>query len=310
MNKFLFVGDVHASSIQYETRLDDTRETVKQKLSYVLGKAKELNVPVIFSGDFLNANGNSTEYLLELIDIFSQFGVPCYNIGGNHECRGTSYASYAKSQVQYFYRAGVMTFLDSNVYDLPVDYGTNSGVIRGYSAYSELNTEKPESVLGLVVHHFLIDSFEDTLICYPDKMKQIFPNLQFILAGHDHAYYPITRTPGGVTIVRPGSLLRKDSGVASDRKPLYAVIDFTDTVPYYGYEAVPAQPFSSLFNLSVKETNKDQAKSIDSFIAKIRSSNSCGMNLQQVFEQQLQLVENLETRNLIKSDLQQFGFIA
>lgn len=303
MSVQIYVGDVHGSSHQYGTRLDNSTETFFEKLKYVLDKAKELSAPVIFTGDFLDNNNNSKTFLLRLLRLLKYSGVDCYTIGGNHEMRGTSFESYLDSQIQFLFEAGALKFLDSNSKDLEVP----GGLIRGFSAYSTLNTDNAGSVIGLVVHHFLVDSFDDTLVCYPSQMKKIFPNLKFIVAGHDHSYYPVSYTPEGVALIRPGSLMRISSDKANNRKPLYVEYHLEEQQVYY--REVPAKKYSELFDLTSKQEKKEVQSAVDRFILDMKSQTRTGVDLAGIFRSRLNSIDNPQYKEYIHQDLIEHGFL-
>lgn len=307
MNRALIAGDVHCTSHDFTTRLDKSSETVVTKLEFLLNKAEETESDIIFPGDFLDNNRNTKEFLLNLIRLFKKHpNVKCYSIIGNHECHGDDYSSAAYSQLQFLFEAGALKFFDSTVGDIPIP----GGRLRGYSAYNQLSTEHADEVLGIVCHHFLIDSFNDTLVVYPDKLKEVFPNLKFIIAGHDHGYYPITTTPAGVTLIRPGSLLRTSSSKENNRVPCYCEVDFTKQPYDFAYKEVPAQKYSEIFSLDVKDMKKEADSAVDNFILEMRRQVRIGVDLSTMFKARLDLVTDLNQKQLITNDLQEHQFLA
>lgn len=304
---FMFVGDVHASSRNFSTRTDKSSETTLVKLEYLLEQADKTGSALVFTGDFLDNNQNSREYLLALIRLFKKYKCPKFSIIGNHECRGDDFSSAAYSQLQFLFESEALTYFDSNLRDIQTDYGN----IRGYSAYTKLSTDNAESVIGIVCHHFLIDSFNDTLVVYPDKLKEIFPNLKFIVAGHDHAYYPITYSNSGVAIVRPGSLTRISSGKENNRKPCYAQVELTDEpLLQFVYKEVPAAKYSELFSLNVKDMKKEATSAVDSFILDMRRQIKIGVDLSSIFRARLAEVQDEASRKIIETDLQEYQFLS
>lgn len=306
-NSFMFVGDVHASSRNFSTRTDHSSEATYAKLQFLLEQAEKTNSCLVFTGDFLDNNQNSREYLLSLIRLFKKYKCEKFSIIGNHECRGDDYSSAIYSQLQFLFESEALTFFDSTANDIKTDYGR----IRGYSAYTKLSTDNAEEVIGIVCHHFLIDSFDDTLVVYPDNLKEIFPNLKFIVAGHDHAYYPITYSNTGVAIVRPGSLTRISSGKENNRKPCYAAATLTsDPIVQFLYKEVPAAKYSEIFSLNVKDMKKEATSAVDSFILDMRRQIKIGVDLSSIFKARLEEVKDSQSRQIIETDLREHQFLS
>lgn len=317
-DRFVFVGDVHFSSVQYGTRLDNSLKTLFSKLEFVLRYAESVQgetgiMPfVIFTGDFLNGNNNSTQSLLDLIDLFVPYteNFLCYTIGGNHELRGDDPRSLDASQLQFLVRAHVLNLLVPYDEDLIVGQGH---LLRGWSAYDPFpDKHNPDMVWGLVLHHYLSSSLSDPLSVSLDDLIDRFPDLKFVVAGHDHAMYPV-QSYRGVTIIRPGSLFRTSSAADSDRIPCVADVSvYRDGRVDARYVPVTvALPYGQVFDLegkasrkAVKEAGGDIA---DRFISRFGDPTGLGARLEDVFSAMLDKVPSSD-RDMVRADLAANGW--
>jgi len=196
-----------------------------------------------------------------------------------------------------------------------LDYRVPPGsYIRGYSAYSELNTSDADKVIGLVCHHWIMDAFGDTLVVYPDDMRRVFPNLKFIVAGHDHAYHPSYMARDGVMVVRPGSMMRTDAGKASDRIPLVNLVTVEEGasgVLRFTWDEVPiacARPYSEVFYTEKRDINAESVNALSRFVRQMQDHSTAVMDIQSAVREQLALVPAAD-QGMVKADLASNGFM-
>ncbi len=317
--KIIVVGDPHFWDRDISSRCDNYQDTSINKLKQVVEYQKRYQVDcVIFLGDFFHAPLTSKEYLNELVLELKKFQCPLYTLVGNH--RGDqSYKDWRS-----FEKKDLGTLVFTGVLNILLAYESSNGSIVGMSAYETLydvlfemnrytETTKPiknEAIHILACHHFIKgsgSSFEDDLILDVSEVKQTFPNLKYILAGHDHAKYD-TKIIDGVKIIRPGSLMRTSSAGDQDRNICVAYLD-TD-MDIVEYLPISSLAYKSLF------VNKDHKKDIQDkmMIDQIVSNFSNGDNLDTIMAEDLlkesvEQIDNLEIRDYIKSILRSMGVI-
>lgn len=307
----LFVGDVHASSTDIKTRSDKSSETVLEKLEWVcLLAVKSGYSSVVFTGDFISGNNLSTSYLLRLIAL-KKYNLKMYTITGNHECLGDDYSSIPKSQISLLFESGLLS---------PLEYlSTSMGSVVGYNAYETEEefvkkiSNVPKPITGLVVHHFLseLTPGQGSLYLSVKRLKDILPDLRYIVAGHDHTSYANTDV-SGVLVLRPGSLLRTSSIITSNRDirvcgfrddtSLSVSDNFIDIV--YNH----ALDYNSVFNKETDMIDKFAFDSISSLVAKFESSRAISVDPTTIFMSVLNSVKNEYSRDIIKADLKEHGF--
>jgi len=325
-NKILFIGDLHLSDRQIATRVDDTTETCLEKLQWILNFAERHSADIIHTGDMFTHTLYSNKTRLRIKKMLKEFrsgtGLRFWSCSGNHsgdvEDRDPNSVIYR--ELGQFCFDGYVNFLgksgDFGLGDYAhffTGFSTKGFLIRGYSAYSELNTEYPEEVQGLVCHHWIMDAFGDSLVVYPDDMKKIFPNLRFIVAGHDHAYHESYYSRDGVFVVRPGSVMRTDSGKSSDRIP--GVVLYTPS-PYEGvsndrWEYIPigcARPYNEVFYSEKKQVDADSVNALTRFINQMQTCSDSVMDLSHQVKILLSTVPAGDLE-MIKADLAANGFV-
>jgi len=189
--KFIILGDCHLSDKQIMTRVDSSAETALRKLSWVVDYALVNNAVILHTGDFTTGQLLTNRYRIAVRDILKKLkttrGANAFfcSISGNHDASGEVYSTIWEREYGLFVMDGYINHLDTK----PV-YG-GSFAIGGISAYHDLDevlnsSETYQHVEVLLVHAFIQDAFGDTLVVYPDDLKKKFPDLKYLIAGHDH----------------------------------------------------------------------------------------------------------------------------
>jgi hypothetical protein len=312
MNKpIIFLGDAHLSDHQIKTRVDDSSETGLEKLAWVIDFAGKCGADIIQTGDFISSMLFSTKFRFRvkmLLKNAKQKGVSFSAISGNHDVTGADFEELGFRELGQLCHDGYMDFLGPWE-GKDQDYWLNEGSIRGYSAYSQLSTDNVKMVVGLVVHHWIQDAFGDSLVVYPDDMKKIFPNLQFIVAGHDHSFHESYVSRDGVRVVRPGSMLRTDSGKSSDRIPEIVVLDPASSLDSWSYHKIGcARPYSEVFYTEKKDVDKESAGAINAFVQRMNQDVGVILDVNSVVKTQFNLLPDID-KPVIKQDLVANGFM-
>ena len=323
-SKILFVGDLHLSDRQITTRVDDTTETCLEKLQWILNFAEKVSADIIHTGDMFTHTLYNNKTRLRIKKMLKEFrsgtGLRFWSCNGNHggDIEDKDPNSVIYRELGQFCFDGYIDFLgksgDLGSGDYAVFYPDLKGfLIRGYSAYSELDKSYAEDVQGLVCHHWIMDAFGDSLVVYPDDMKKIFPNLRFIVAGHDHAYHEPYYSRDGVFVVRPGSVMRTDSGKSSDRIPgveLYTPSSY-EGLSNDSWEHIPigcAKPYGDVFYSERKQADADSVGALSRFINQLQNCSGSIMDVNTVLKDLLSAVP-VGDLEMIKSDLAANGFV-
>ena len=322
----VFLGDPHLSDRQISTRVDDTTETCLEKFEWVLNYAKSIDANIICTGDMFTHTlfNNRTRYRLKkAIREYRYSGGWLWSISGNHsgdiEDRNPDSALYR--ELGQFVLDGYVNFLgcfDRYCRSYFLDRSlTNSPVIIGYSAYcTDVNDSVAESlsdrVIGMVCHHFIgQECFGDPLVIYPDDMKKVFPNLRFIVGGHDHAHHVPYMSRDGVWVVRPGSMMRTDSGESSKRIPCVEVLYPRMDGEPDRWEIVPiacARSYDEVFFAEKRDINAGSVNALERFVRQMQEQTNVVMDINSAVKEQFALVPH-EDRDMVRADLAAQGFM-
>jgi predicted phosphodiesterase len=329
--KIIFLGDAHLSDRQIKTRADATAETCLEKFAWVLDYAKKEGADIIHTGDFVPCLIYNTRFrydLKVLLKAARDGGVGFWSVSGNHDVSGADFSELPHREFGQLCMDGYVDFLGpwgkpggtAGDY-VPGQEGGNIrdycmpdalGVIRGYSAYSCLDqVTGREAVTGLVCHHWIGDAFGDSLVVYPDDLKRAFPNLRFVVSGHDHAFHPAYVSRDGVLVVRPGSMMRTDSGKSSDRVPRFAVWDMDSGFGEgaWSYQEIGcARPYSEVFYTEMKAVNKESAGVLEDFVKRMSQNVDVVMDVNSVIKSQYDLLQEPD-KPFVREDLVANGFM-
>lgn len=302
MAKFIFTGDWHLSSIGIKTRIDNYSFTCLDKLNQLVDLAKEQTAnSIICPGDIFHANNISAQFFADLFDILDNalsLGITFYLNVGNHDVSNAVTHTWKVRQLRQLSVHPAIKVI-SGVTDI-------NGVSFGfYNAYSDLPLGNYDVCVS---HHFCIDSFNDELVLYPSALKETVPSCKLLLAGHDHSEYPIYED-SGITVVRPGSLLRTSSAEHNNRTPAVYIWDSDKGYSQEAFTKYPlrALPYNDIFLTNLKQAEKETDSAIDKFISRITTGVTCKVNVTDVIKAQLELLNN-EDQQLIKQDLIANGF--
>jgi hypothetical protein len=312
----VFLGDAHLSDRRIKTRVDDTVRTCLEKFEWVLNYAVSIGADIIHTGDFVPCvlfNSVFRYDIKVMLRNAAKRGVCFYTISGNHDVSGNDFGDLCYRELGQLVMDGYVHFLGpwgDYVDDYPLD--GLGGVIRGYSAYSQLETGVSSGfVRGLVCHHWIGDAFEDSLVVYPDDMKGFFPNLKFIVAGHDHAFHSPYVSRDGVLVVRMGSMMRTDSGASSDRIPCVAVWHSVDDFGSGSWEYVGigcARPYSEVFYTERKAIDKGSVRALEAFVKQMGQSVDVVLDINSVIKSQFDRLDESD-KSFIREDLVANGFL-
>jgi hypothetical protein len=311
MKPVVFLGDPHLSDRQILTRFDDTAVVCLEKFEWVLDYALGIGADILCTGDVFTHTlySNKTRHRVKrALRRFGESGGIFASCGGNHsgDVEGTDISTTPYRELGQFCFDGYMRYLGSlegSFYDYRFEGG---GVIVGYSAYEAGVKSRPEDdVVGVVCHHWIQDAFGDSLVVYPDDLKRIFPGLQFVVAGHDHAFHEPYVSRDGVLVVRPGSMMRTDAGKSSRRIPGLAV--------WYGgdrWEYVPvacARQYDEVFYSEKRKVDAESAGAIYQFVRRMQQSGDVVLDVNSVVQAQYDVVPEPD-RGFIRDDLVSNGF--
>lgn len=301
--KFIFVGDPHFSDVGVSSRLDDYMETSLDKLRFLVDLAQKLKAHLVFAGDTFQQNLYNAYYRSQIRHLMSQ--AFCITVIGNHngDTIRSNYSTWKEREVGDFIASGVLMHIDSFREANPNFLGLNAYQYKPEDLPGKIL--KADSVQYIFAHSF-IDVSSDELSFSSQALKRAFPNLKTIFAGHDHQRYePITY--GGVTILRPGSMMRTSSKEDSKRIPSVYFYD-TDTDQYEEISIACAKPYDMVFKVEAKIVAADAERQVDTFISSVSGMKSEESSVSKVVLDMVSQLEDSELKKDIKADLSKVGF--
>jgi len=115
-------------------------------------------------------------------------------------------------------------------------------------------------------------------------------------------------------VVRPGSVMRTDSGKSSNRIPsveLYTP-SLDEGLSNDSWQRIPigcARPYKEVFYSEKKQADAESANAIERFIKQMQNCSGSVMDIDSVIKEQLKLVP-VEDQGMVKTDLVSQGFIS
>lgn len=301
--KILITGDPHLWDRNILSREDTSSSTSLKKVEEVFSLASFLKVDaLILTGDVFHAPVRSKIWLYKLKLLLRSSPVPIFSIFGNHDIPDGSFQNR-------FYTDLGNIFLDGYFHCLlPPPTFYKEEWISGISSYTPQEEYQPDSrTTVLVIHHFLAPAFNDKNILPPEQIKSLYPNVRFVIAGHDHQHY-LEDSSNGFILIRPGSLMRPSASPENNRIPEVALLD-TSTSSVTWYPLTSALPFDKVFNVALRQKQKVKVFSLDDFTNNVRSVKSITSSVSEAFLSKLEKIQDPDLFNYIRSDLVARGLI-
>lgn len=292
--RVIFFTDVHANTRTPSMRTDNYRQTVLDKLEWVLGYASQISAEpiLICGGDLFDVPMVNLELADDILDLFKSISHSVGCVLGNHDLE-SSIATAPRTVLGHLMRRAPQT-----IFSLP-------------------HLGRPGFELGGMhwwAHHYRYDNHLDRLHvplsssdapriiashAYFLKHKPPFDgytlfddvdtNAHLILLGHYHPTQELTKlkNPYDTRIGGPGALLR--GALSRDdltRLPSIAVVENTPEGLLVDFVPVPiARPSSEIFKIEQAQREAARTESLDRFAA----------NLDTFVVQKLNVAEILET---------------
>ena len=311
----MFIGDPHIDSATPESRSDDYADTVLLKLDWCFSTAVTMGIREVWlAGDTFERTIESISFRLRVAALFRKYKAPLNirSLAGNHlgDTVNNSFASWESRQLGEFISNGLLSLLDTLPISSEVETpGYTLGIVRGLSAYQYTKDTLPADdplcpVKGLVVHGFL--DTPDPLLSF--KVKDLvtqYPQLEFIMAGHDHQWFPQMKVEG-VRLLRPGSLMRTANDTSSNRIPQVLVYNTVTRVTQEIQVAV-ALPPDQVFHMVTKQNKEDIAKKARTFAEALAGLESEKVGILAMVHDLADKLP-LDDKTLVKNDLAENGF--
>lgn len=203
--KLIFFGDPHFDSQTPTSRIDDYGKTSLIKLEEILSIAVKHDVYDVYTtGDFFDKYEVSYAYLNDMVKVLQQFkekNVNLWSSIGNHDLPYNSMSYFKNTPLNLLFNSGlvkhikeIQQYTSYDVYGL--DF-TNADALKSFKP-----TANKTNIL--VMHYATNNTVPGDSI--DAKELQMF---DFVISGHDHAYYKPLKVNDRCHILRPGSLMRR-----------------------------------------------------------------------------------------------------
>ena len=325
MRKIVMVGDLHLSERQIRSRVDDTANTCLEVLNWIVEFANKHGADIICTGDVFTSPIFGNRFRMRVKAALKGLRGCFHVLAGNHsgDVEGEDFRTVCYTELGNFFQDGYFQpfGLDPSnpdsgevqLYELPHYLKEcEVAVVAGFNAYEKkpcIGNWSACRVVGLVTHHWVADAFEDTLVCYPDHMKAQFPNLQFMLCGHDHAFHEPYRSRDGVWVLRPGSVMRTDSGQSSNRIPCVYLWDPAKGMDGFALHPITVcRPYEEVFHTEIKAVDRESANAVSRFVALMQSQAGKVMDVDSVVQAMYASVPEAD-KPFIQKDLISNGFL-
>ena len=223
-----FALDPHLSSHNPSGRVDDYAAACLDKMEQFRMLARtRMWQGAVFAGDLFNLSSVARWFETEIIGILKGFPCPVYAIAGNHDLKARRVSAIDEVILGSFFKAGVVKNLVESGIDFPPSAvaGTPGSSVVGMHFMSEPDGQVPEATAPnswLVCHQYLGDEAGPETLSYGEIRERGYVG---VVAGHEHNDTG-TVTLSGLTVIRCGSMLRKENAEFNFRQPRIAEVNF------------------------------------------------------------------------------------
>lgn len=266
MTKVAIVGDIHASDVAPESRKDDYRETILNKLVFIADTCNSEKIEaVVFLGDIFHRKDpklNSHELNTKLIEVFQSFNADVYVVPGNHDISMTTKNLY-KQPLKVIEQARAITLLgypetetfvasysDVDIYGL-INKDSLDKFSQGYfDIEAEIKDISKHNLLCL--HQMLLPDGEKFFGDFLNFAEIAQLNFGYFACGHYHpGYNPVVKSAHNKRFINPGAISRGSLDSHNlDKEPSFLISVFEkDTDAKFYRIIIPHEPAEKVFDL-------------------------------------------------------------
>jgi DNA repair exonuclease SbcCD nuclease subunit len=268
---FIFATDIHLSSINPGSRIDDYPEAALKKIKYLLQRCKEEGAVLLLGGD-LFMTPTQPDYIKNgFKQLILDSKVHVISIIGNHDILWYSEEYLDKTSFRSLVSPGVMTYLGDMVDDTLTIGGWD---IKMHKFGKDFPDVQKENTI-IISHAFYGKDKEEKLNV--SKQDVYRSKAKIVCFGHDHNQYDLEEN-NGTFVVRPGALTRGTSHTENKTREVgFALIHITeDNNVIVNYEKIPfALKFEEVFREKYEVSVEKKVVSFDEiqqFIDNLRTA--------------------------------------
>lgn len=271
MSRILFSGDPHLSCRAPASRIDDFAQSGIDKLNQIakISKSHEVSY-VVFLGDFFHVREQTWDYYNQVQAALAKIPATRLSIVGNsHDVPYDRFDLLSRTPIGGLMGSGrgVLQLLDRHMIPSSPEWELVGQSVNELPLREWKKPTIPNSIF--VAHLFYTNAFDDPLHITPEEIDSL--GYKFMFLGHDHTPYAPVITPGGTTVIRPGSLMRGTSHLYQLYRDVRVCILDTDTceVENVNLEVTPREQAFS--RKAIEKERKDEInmqKAID-FVSQV-----------------------------------------
>ena len=290
--KFILISDLHLLNKQPLGRVDDTPETLKKKIIYILNSATKYDATILQAGDFTDGPRN-WGLLSWITEIFSNWQInrltkkDFYCIFGQHDTYLYSEKTRDKTILGVLAKANLVNILGSE----PVIFTEGprkDETVAIYGCSYGMDVPKTNGINNqlkiLVIHKEISDAplFKDHE--YTSAMAFLKKNKDFdlIICGDIHRRFKLSLTDENKTryIVNTGPLLRR-SVDEWDHKPGFYIFDSMNRS--FTWQEIPHAPSKEVLTRDHIEKREETVQILEDFIKAVKSEKIQGLSFRENF---------------------------
>ena len=309
----VYMTDIHITSRNPRSRMDNYKESILRKLAYVGDFAKSLNAPVLCGGDIFHTADVSNSLVSETIKVIRQhFDAPITSIAGNHDLFGnnlqtlpkTSYGLLEASGCLYNLRPREAKTIKERRNGKWVDAVTICGYPSSYDlpdtadAYLCRPMDKYPNGVPLIqlIHGALYDRIPDNFPFAAVSVSELDVDenaADVVLSGHIHSGFPVTMSSTtGRIFANPGALGRLTTAISDVNLSVKVAVITIENGVKVEYHELPkdiALPAEQVLDLKRAAEEKQASAALSVFMQHVEAISTNGredtQNMYQVLEQ-------------------------
>lgn len=285
MFRFLWLEDTHIMGVSPDSRKDNIKDVLYDKLKQVGVIANDKNVDiVVHGGDMFDTPDVSNKLFSSVSEIIRSWNKPVYVVPGNHDIYGYDVNTLPNTKLGALASTGVVTILD-RAHPIMTRSGNISISIEGQEYYADIDSGvnndyevySTANIRILAAHSMLMDHdfISDVKYTNIDKVKT---NADLVLTGHYHPGFNFKEVDGTM-FANIGALLRRENTKDNmTRIPSVLIVEINDNGEF-NFEVVPLKvgAYKDVF----KDTTaaKEYDNTIKKFDNKIANHSFKGINI-------------------------------
>ena len=257
----LITADMHLRDTTPKCRTDNYFLAQENKLKFLLGKQRELNIPILDAGDLLNGYRCSPFLEAYLIDNLPKHII---TIPGNHDLPYNNLNCYDKSSLNVLEKASSLLVLKNETLNADKFYLCG----KAFSFNEDFNYELPDPAKNklkiAMMHTFVSAKGEIPNTHSAESLCKKFKDFDIIITGHNHQSFVYESDYN--KLINPGSMMRMFADQIDFKPRLFILFDDGSI----DFEYFPIQ--EDVIDRKHLEIKEERDKRLESFLKNMNKS--------------------------------------